>query len=63
MTYSYAPVSSGPMQSRPTVSSVAYAQISRFKDPILAAPYFLQDWFAEREEFDRTIEPIFEPLA
>ena len=63
MTYSYAPVSSGPMQSRPTVSSVAYAQISRFKDPILAAPYFLQDWFEEREEFDRTIEPIFEPLA
>jgi len=63
MTYSFAPVSSGPMQSRPTVSSVAYAQISRFKDPILSAPYFLQDWFGEREEFDRTIEPIFEPLA
>jgi hypothetical protein len=63
MTYSFAPVAGGTLQSQQSTLSASYAQISRFKDPILSIPYFVQDWFAEREQFDRTIEPIFGPIA
>ncbi len=63
MTYSFAPVADGRLQARPSTLSAAYSQISRFKDPIMAMPHFVQDWFSEREQFDRTIEPMFNAIA
>lgn len=63
MTYSFAPVADGRLQARPSTLSAAYSQISRFKDPIMAMPHFVQDWFSEREEFDRTIEPMFNAIS
>jgi len=63
MAYSFAPVADGRLQARPSTLSAAYSQISRYKDPIMAMPHFVQDWFSEREQFDRTIEPMFNAIA
>lgn len=61
--YSFAPVRSGDLQSKPSTLEVAYSQISKYKDPLLALPSYAHDFFSERETFPRTIEPIFEAIA
>lgn len=59
--YSLAPVIGTPLQRPATTTETTYSTISRWKDPLMAM--FQYNNGAVREEFDRSVESIYAPIA
>lgn len=59
--YSLAPVEGTNLERSASTTETLYAYISRFKDPIVAM--FSYNNGAVREEFDRSVDAIFAPIA
>lgn len=59
--YSLTPVTGVQFKRPASTSETIYSSISRYKDPVLAM--FSYNHGAVRQEFDRSLEPIFSPIA
>lgn len=59
--YSFAPVSGTPFERPSTTTQALYSHISRWKDPAMAL--FKYNHGAVRQDFDRSVDPIFAPIA
>ena len=59
--YNFSRVMGTPFQRPTTTTQVVYAIISQWKDPLVAIFYFNNG--AVRQDFDRSLEPIFAPIA
>lgn len=59
--YSFVPVEGTDYDRRASTTETFYSAISRIKDPVIAM--FSYNHGAARQEFDRTLDPIFAPIA
>ena len=59
--YSLAPVVGTDINRPSSTTETIYSSISRWKDPLMAM--FQYNNGAAREEFDRSVDPVFAPIA